>query len=527
MRKRAAVACALAAALLAGPDVPVTHGQTTARPNIVVVLIDDFDLTSLWTLVANGKMPNLTKYFISTGAIFTESFTVAGLGGPSRASILTGQYPHNHGVTSGFPPSGLEVMNDSSTVATWLQTAGYRTGHIGRYVTGYGWWTSKTRIPPGWNEWRTLIDPGSNNTENYKMNLQGAVVDFGQLATSVGAQLHQVDILSLLATDFVTRAPAFQQPFFLMLSPGVFNVQTEPTYNVCPEANAPYYDPFFGGSPYGASQKPATRHMDTLFGDAVRYPVPRQPSFNEDDITDKPVWIQYPAYFTAAVIDCLQKRQWRKLEGMLSVDEMIGSVFGEMERNGTLANTVAIFTSDNGWMDGQHRVSGKGSPYEEAIRTPLMIRQPGGTQPRLITKLVLNTDIAPTIAALARATMTHVVDGRTLVPLMQNPDLATWRKIALLQYQGDYDPFAQKALPPSYSAVRTDRPRASMFARYPTVLAGLEGEYYDLAQDPYELVNLFRTPARQPERDRLDLWMNALKTCRGSVCQFLENAFTF
>jgi arylsulfatase A-like enzyme len=525
--KRVVVACALAAVLLVSPAADVTHGQTATKPNIVVVMIDDFDLTSLWTLVANGKMPNLTKYIVTGGAIFSEAFSANGLGGPSRATFLTGQYAHNHGVTWGFPPRDLTLLDESSTVATWLQAAGYRTGHVGRYLTGYGWWTSKTRIPAGWHDWKTLIDPSSNNTEQYEMNLNGTVVDFGQIATQLGVQLHQVDILSLLATDFVKRESPSDAPFFLTLTPGVFNPQVEPTYNVCPGPFAPFYDEFFGGSIYGASQAPATRHQGTIFGDSTRFPLPKSYSFNESDITDKPVWVQYPEFFSQPVIDCLEKRYWRKLEGMLAVDDMIGAVFGELEKNGELANTVAIFTGDNGWLDGQHRFSGKGAPYEEAIRVPLIIRAPStGTQTRLITKLVLNTDLAPTIATFAQATASHAVDGRSLVPLLQNPDLA-WRKIALLEYEGDRDPFADKPLPPSYFAVRTDRTRPTMYARYPTVLAGLEGEFYDLAQDPYQLNNQYFNSARQAEKSRLEQWLNLMKSCHGTGCQILENYFTF
>ena len=107
--KRLVVAAALAAALLLNPSMQVMHGQTASKPNIVVIMIDDFDLTSLWTLVANGKMPNLMKYFVTGGAIFSEAFSVNGLGGPSRATLLTGQYAHNHGVTWGFPPRDLQV----------------------------------------------------------------------------------------------------------------------------------------------------------------------------------------------------------------------------------------------------------------------------------------------------------------------------------------------------------------------------------------------------------------------------------
>jgi N-acetylglucosamine-6-sulfatase len=519
------VACALAAALLLNPAMQVTDAQTATKPNIVVVMIDDFDLTSLWQLVAKGKMPNLTKYFVTGGSIFSEAFS-SGLGGSTRATALTGQYAHNHGVTWGFPPRDLTRLNASSTVATWLKTAGYRTGHIGRYLTGYGWWVDPT-TPPGWDDWKTLIDPGSNNTEQYKMTLNGTILDFGQISAALGVQLHQVDVVSALATDFVKRESPSESPLFLMLTPGVFNLQVEPAYNVCPGPTAPFYDEFFDGSIYGASQKPANRHMNTIFGDTTNFPIPRPPSFNEDEIWDKPIWIRYPESYSPAVIDCLEKRYWRKLEGMLAVDDMIGSVFGELERNGELANTVAIFTGDNGWLDGQHRFSGKGAPYEEAIRVPLIIRpRNAGTQTRLITKMVLNTDLAPTIANLAQAAPTHVVDGRTLVPLLQNPDLP-WRKIGLLEYEGDVDPFAGKTLPPTYFAVRTDRTRPTMYARFPTIAFNLEGEFYDLAQDPFQLSNQYYNTARQAEKDRLETWMNLMKTCRGVTCQILENYFTF
>jgi arylsulfatase A-like enzyme len=522
-----AAVCAIAGAILMGSRPQVTHGQTSGRPNIVVVMIDDYDLGSLWTLIGTGKMPNLTRYFLQTGYLFSDSFSVAGLGGPSRATFLTGQYPHNHGVTWGFPPRDLTVLNETSTVATWLQAAGYRTGHVGRYVTGYGWWTSQTAVPAGWDDWKTLVDPSSNNTVQYKININGSVVDIGALVNQLGTELHQVDILSVLAADFVRKAPAYQQPFFLMVAPGVFNFATDPPYNVCPLGPPPHYDPLFGGNPWGAAQKPADRHMGTIYGDATRYPLPTTPSFNEEDVSDKPFWVRDTRYLSFDALACLQLRYWRKLEVMRSVDDLIGTLFAELESTGMLSNTVVMFTADNGFMDGQHRVAGKGLPFEEAIRIPLFIR-PRGTAPlRIVNKLVLNTDFAPTIAALAEATPTHTVDGRSLIPLMQNPETAAWRKIGFLQFEGDLDPFAQRILPPSYIGVRTDRTRPRLYAYYPTLWTSPNGELYDLVQDPYELNNRYLDSSRQAERDRLDLWMNLLKTCKGTSCQFLENYFTF
>jgi N-acetylglucosamine-6-sulfatase len=525
MTRRMYAATLLVVTFLMAPA-QVGRGQSAQKPNIVVFMIDDYDLTSLWTLIARGMMPNLRKYFVDVGFGFADSFSVAGLGAPSRATFLTGQYPQNHGVRWGFPSSGLEVLNESSTVATWLQSAGYRTGHVGRYVTGYGWWTSQTAIPPGWNDWKTLIDPTSNNTLTYKMNLNGSIVDFAELSQTLGTELHQVDVVGILASDFVVQTARVAQPFFLVVAPGVFNLAMHPAYNVCPGETYQHYDPLFGGSPWGAAQQPPARHIDTIFGNVAAFPLPTPPSFNELDVSDKPGWVSNIGLLSEEIIDCLQKRHWRKLEGMRAVDDMIGLVMGSLESTGALANTVAIFTADNGWMDGQHRAAGKGLPYEEAIRVPLFIRTRGSTQPRWITKMVLNTDLAPTIAQLAQATPTLTVDGRSLVPLLQNPDTAAWRKIGLLEYVGELDPFAVRALPSSYFAVRTDRTRPRAYVRYPN-LSGLDGELYDLTQDPFQMQNRYTDPARRAERDWLELWLNALKTCRGTTCQALENYFYF
>lgn len=503
------------------------RGQSPDKPNIVVIMIDDYDFASLATLVVRGMLPNITRYFLQAGYTFTDAFSVAGLGGPSRATFLTGQYPHNHGVEWGFPPSGVEALDDSSTVATWLQSAGYRTGHMGRYVTGYGWWTSATAIPPGWNDWKALLDPSSNNLENYKFNFNGTVVDVGAISRTLGIELHQVDVLGVLARDFIRQTATAPQPFFLLVTPGVFNFSTDPPYNTCPVAPYPYYDPLYGGSILGVAQKPAARHLDTIFGDATGFPLLQPPSFNEADVSDKPTFVQYIGQMREEDIECLQKRYWRKLEVMRAVDDMVGTVMGELESNGKLANTVAVFTGDNGWLDGQHRVVGKGVPYDEALRVPLIIRTRGNTQPRLVTRLVLNTDLAPTIAQFAQATPTHAVDGRSLLPLLQNPETAPWRRIGLFEYIGGIDPFAFRVLPPSYSAIRTDRTtRPRLYARYDSV-NGLDGELYDLALDPYQMQNRYTDPGRVAERDWLELWLGALKACSGTGCQALENYFFF
>jgi arylsulfatase A-like enzyme len=503
----------------------VGRGQTTTPPNILVFLVDDYDFRSLAMLIANGMMPNLARYFLQGGHVFIDSFSVAGFGGPSRATFHTGQYPQNHNVR-GFRPHGIERMNQSSTVATWLQAAGYRTGHMGRYVIGYGWWTSKTAVPPGWSDWKTLIDPTSLNTVEYKMNINGTVVDVGDASRSLGRELHQVDVLAVLAEDFVRRAPEFNQPFFLVVSPAVFNLAVDPPYNVCPFG--PEFQELYGGSIWGAAQRPAERYAFSLWGDP-RFALPRTQSFNEADVTDKPLhsWSRRVGTFSDEIIDCIQRRNWNKFEGMRAVDDMIGYVMRALEDTGALSNTVAFFTADNGLIEGQHRVVGKAVPYDEANRVPLFVRTPQGTQPTVVSKLVLNTDLAPTFAELAGATPTHEVDGRSLVPLLQNPD-AAWRRIGLIESIGDWDPEADLILPPTFHGVRTDRTKPFFYARYTTAPDPLNtGEMYDLLQDPHQMQNRFEDPAYRPARNWLEFWMGALLSCRGAGCRFLEDSFSF
>jgi arylsulfatase A-like enzyme len=504
----------------------VGRGQTPQKPNILVIMLDDYDPASIALLAANGMMPNLMTYLLQTGTFFPDTFSVGGFGGPARASFLTGQYPQNHGVHGFQPDGGVERLNANSTVATWLKAAGYRTGHFGRYVTGYGWWTSRTAIPPGWDDWRTLVDPSSLNTVNYTVNVNGTIVDVGALAQQAGTELHQADVLAYAGNDFIRTAPQFGKPFFLVVAPAVFNLAIEPPFNACPGVNTPQYDPFYEGSSWGAAQRPAQRHLDTIWGDS-RFALLRPPSFNEADVSDKPAWswASRTGIFSDEIIDCIQKRNWRKFEGLRSVDDMIGWLMLALQETGALSNTVVIFTGDNGLIEGQHRVVGKGVPYDEANRVPLLIRTPGATQFRLIPKLVMSTDLAPTIAQLAGATPAHVPDGRSLVPLLSNPN-AAWRRIGLIESIGDWDPFAERLLPPTFFAVRTDSTRPRFYARYTTSLDPANtGEMYDIAADPYQLQNRFYDPTRRAERDWLELWMTALRSCRGATCQYLESNF--
>ena len=517
-RVRWALSVAVAAVALFGFQPPVA-GQT-ARPNIVVFMIDDYDVESLTLLVQKGMMPNLKKYFLDVGYNFTESYSVASLGAPSRATFLTGQYPHNHHVRANFPPNGgVTYLYEASTVATWLRTAGYRTSYVGRYLTGYGWWTDGTRIPPGWDDWLALVDPSSTNMREYSINAGGTIYDIGQWSTDLGIELYQTDMLAYVAGNAIDRAAAAAKPLFLTVAPLAFNLEL-PLYHECQNPAEPNG---LGGNIWGFAQRPPLRYTNSIYGREAEFPLPTKPSFDEIDVDDKPDWVKARPRLAGDDLDCLKRRYWRKLEVMRAVDDQIGYVMGKLETAGLLSNTFAIFTGDNGWNEGEHRLPFKGYAYDETIRVPLLIRPRTSTGPRVIKSLVLNTDLAPTIAHLASAVPTHLVDGRSLVPLLLNP-ATPWRKVGLLEHMADGGYFGDPN-PPNYSGLRTDFTKPRTYVRYPTVPSGLTGELSELSTDPYQLQNLFMDPGRVSERDQMEAWLNAMKTCVGTTCQLLESYF--
>ena len=522
MRRQAfGLAAALAAVCVITPQ--QIDGQT-ARPNIVVIMLDDFDVASLERAVQGGLAPNIKRYFRDEGYTFSNAFSTSTFGSPTRATFLTGQYPHNHFEIGGDPILGsTPKLNESSTLATWLRAAGYRTSMVGRYLTGYGWFTPQTYIPPGWDDWYGLVDPTTWSTEKYVINANGTLIDVGAAAETAGVEIHQTDLLAYLSGALIQQAPLFGRPFFAVVAPIVFNRERYPgptTYNVCPDPS----EPVFGGTYWGVAQKPPARHRGTVFGNLTAFALPKPPSFNEEDISDKPEWAQRNPRLTEFEIDCLQKRYWRKLETIKGIDDLVGHVMSQLTAIGALNKTVVVLTADAGDMDGEHRFPEKMPAYEPSMRIPLLIRLPGSTTPRTVSRLVLNTDLAPTIVNLASAIPGVIFDGRSLVPLMQNPDLTSWRKVGLVEHAVGAAA-SGFGYPPSYLALRTDAPAPRVFVRYPGITTGLNGELYDLGIDPHQLQNLYTDPARAAEVSRLNLFTAALSTCRGFTCALIENSY--
>jgi N-acetylglucosamine-6-sulfatase len=489
----AALGCGLrAAAQLPRTDSPL---------NIVVIMADDLDVGSTETAVANHFMPNLKQYLIDPGTTFSESFVTESLCCPSRSTYLTGQYAHNHGVLrNGGDVGGFEKLDHTSTLAVWLSAGNYRTGHVGKYLNGY---TFEHLVPPGWQEWHGLVDPTTYCMYDYTVSHNGSPQTYGHSAAD-----YQTDVLAGLAETFILNSDP--RPFFLSITPLAPHRET-------------YCNP--GGV------RPAPRHEGT-----VRLPLPRPPSFNEPDMRDKPTWMQQlPLRDPMEVAKLYNQR----IEALRAVDDLIGRVVNALQTVGKVEHTVLLFTSDNGYLLGQHRWESKFLVYEESIRVPLVIRLPGLPGPKSVTQLALNNDLTPTITALAGVSATRAMDGRSLLPLLDGSATA-WRKRFLVEYPlttsdpvNDLDQAGEGAGEPvpAFLAVRTglaERPELANLLYSETMNeAGVtDREFYDLhsTQDPYQIESLHNdpSPARVWQQQQLKQALDALKSCGQGTCQSLE-----
>lgn len=479
---------------------------TERRPNVVFVLTDDQDLPSL------AFMPKVQALLVQQGMRLDEHFVSLSLCCPSRVTTLRGQYAHNTGVYGNNPPEGgfegtYTKGLERSTLATWLQGAGYRTAFFGKYLNGYPEGAPAGYYPPGWDEWYAGTTGTPYRGFDYDMNENGTTVHYGSADED-----YLTDVIARQAEDFIRRTVAADpnRPFLAYVAP------------FAPHAPA----------------TPAPRHAE-LFPDAR---APRTASFNEADVSDKPAWVRALPPLTADQIAEMDKLYRHKLQALQAVDELVERLVNTLQATGQLAHTYIVFTSDNGYHQGQHRMdSGKMTAYEEDLRVPFVVRGPGIAAGSRATRVTANVDHAPTLAALAGATAPSFVDGRSLLPLWRGEAPAEWRQVLLLEHKPDKNDEAARRVsrfvatsgrePPdpmdlvaaggdgmditSFSGLRTAA--GVTYIEYDTG----EREYYDRAVDPAQLDNAYaRTPTDQ--RARLADWLAALRSASGEALRQAE-----
>jgi len=436
------------------------------RPNIILIVADDLDNRSV------AYMPNLKTLIAEQGTTFSNYFNNVPLCCPSRAAILRGQFAHNTQIqTNQMPDGGFERFRDlgheNSTVATWLQAAGYRTALFGKYLNGYPANRQQTYVPKGWDEWYGTMD---GHFYNYAINENGKIVSYGNRPED-----YETDVLARHATDFIKRNKA--TPFFIYLAP------------------------FAPHSPH----TPAPRHQNAFPGIVA----PRLPSFNESIVNDKPRWVQNLPLLTNNDIATIDLNYRERLQSLQAEDDMIKSLIDTLAAIQELDDTYIFFTSDNGFHLGEHRIAnGKNTAYDEAAHLPLIVRGPGVPRGKTVEHFVQNLDYAPTFAEWAGVRAPSFVDGRSFTALLKDnpPPVNTWRQGALIEHWGK----ETNDRTPTLQALRT---ADYLYVEYQTG----ERELYDVRNDPYQLRSLHAT-ADPALIGQLAKQLDVLRQCSGGGC---------
>ncbi|HEY2477373.1 MAG TPA: sulfatase [Solirubrobacterales bacterium] len=549
------------------------------KPSFVVIQTDDETMEELYDGVRmlNGNeefaMPNTLQMLGEKGITFTRYYTPYSLCAPSRVSLLTGRYAHNDHVQGNVPPNGgwtgfQSRQAYSHNLATWLQGAGYRTIHIGKILNGYGDapYSPGTEEPPGWSSWHTILNSDTDHyAYGYLLNNNGVVEGpYGNSGSWETREYGEIDDAGC------PYAPLNGKPCFYETDK--FNqLAVEELAATSPEQ--PFYMQVDYTSPHGdfrrpAGPQPATRDIGRFAGAPL--PDSRAEGFNEGNVNDKPRFIREAPYLSATEIHTYRVYYDNCLAALISVDEGVKQILDELGGLHRLSNTYVIFTSDNGFFFGQHRlVGGKFLSYEPSTHLPLIIRGPG-IKPKTATGQLTSTiDIAPTILELAEVTPDKSIDGVSLVPYMKEPSLRSRRPLLFESFVQTDDveqggqaaegetaeraaagpargklgvrgatasPTAATATASRAAASRSSAPanppaHASVVAppkNYYGIRLGPykyiewpdgEKELYDINKDPSELNNIVRDPDVAPIRSFLHEELVRLEECSGRTCQ--------
>ena len=454
------------------PPLPPPAKARSGSPNIVVILTDDLSLNLV------QYMPHVLQ-MEKDGVTFANYFVTDSLCCPSRSSIFTGRYPHDTGVFKNSGKDGGYLVfrdrgNERTTFATALYEAGYRTAMLGKYLNGY-----EPRLHPpaqGWISWNVA---GNGYPEfNYTLNHDGEVVRHGSDPAD-----YLTDVVSGLAAQFIRDSKG--KPF-------VVEVAT-----------------FAPHGPY----IPAPRDANAFPG----LTAPRTAAYNVAPDPKAPAWLRAIPPLTQVEMDKIDKAFRMRAQSVQAVDKMIGDLQAAVAAIGAEKNTYFIFTSDNGYHMGEHRLRpGKMTAFDTDIHVPLVVTGPGVPAGRTVEEVVENIDLTPTFVELAGAASPGTVDGNSLVPLLHGGSPEDWRTVALVEHHGpdrapdDPDmPARHSGNPTTYEAIRG---RTWVYVEYTTG----EKEYYDRAADPDELHNTYSSLSAE-RKAALHAMLTAVQNCHDAA----------
>jgi arylsulfatase A-like enzyme len=466
-----------------------------SQPNLIIILSDDqrWDTTDA-THSLDGVtpvMPNVETRLAAAGVKFTHAAVTTALCCPSRSSILKGEYAHTDGVRSNSPPLGGAVnFDDSSSLATWLHDAGYRTGLFGKYLNGYNtlWTTPATPyVPPGWDEWHAfkapryydevLVESGVDFPTPTEVlyassctNYTGCPADQAGEDPCPNKLNYATDVLAAKALEFIDESAG--QPFLL------------------------YFAPYAPHSPFCAAP-----------GDENSYaslPGYRPPNWNAAPTPDTPLWVDTICPMGTAKQNNIDNDRRKQLASLKAVDRAVGAILDKLAAVGQDQNTLVLYTGDNGYSWGAHCHRPKRCPYDECMRVPLVVSYPPLTSiPRIDDRFGLNIDFAFTFAHLAGVVPPLQQDGRSLANLLADAD-PTWRTDFLNEQWNDPDEEDNDAVPDTNVVVRNAN------FKYIEYENG-QSELYDMVADPYELVNLTNDAAHAAVKAELQARVHQLR----------------
>ncbi|MFT4039454.1 MAG: sulfatase-like hydrolase/transferase [Thermomicrobiales bacterium] len=419
---------------------PAREADAAGLPDIIVLVLND---------ARDGDqvaMPQTMAKFGADGTTFRNFFMTTSLCCPARATILTGLYPHHHGVYDnsdgkhggwqGFVKNG----NRSRSTGPLLQAAGYRTVGLGTYLNG----ARPGKGPePGWNVAIMAQEKAAGKGKKGKKG-KGKKKKSSGKTRMIGA-LGDDQMIATVAAELA--ATPVSQPLYFHVG---FNT---PHFPAIP-------GPAYAGRFAGAQ-------------------VARDASFNEADVSDKPAYVRKLGGLKPGHEAWLDALHQRRLECMAALDDALNMLWPAILARGKADNTYVFLFTDNGHLMGQHRLYGKIAPYDSSSRFPLYALGPGFTPATVDDRLVNNADIAPTLVAVSGAAgggmdgvsllSAHNRSGALLESLSKSVDSMNW-------------PGPRTSITP-YRAVRTAQ---HLYVEY----RGSGRELYDYAADPYELQNL-------------------------------------
>jgi N-acetylglucosamine-6-sulfatase len=432
--------------------------EAPERPNIILVLTDDQDASTL------PYMPYVAGEFQASATTFPNATYNFSLCCPSRVSILRGQYTHNHRVWENVEPEGgyerfVEVGDDNSHVARWLDQESYNTGMFGLYLNGYVPVEDGPK-PEGWD----------------RFVLRGHIYSGGHQSPKA----YKDEVIKDNAIRWLKERLPGRRPVFAWIS-----------------FEAPHF-------PYEFDPRYADRFTEA--------PVPKPPSFNEKDVSDKPGYVADRPRLTDEGVRQLEGSYRDRLRGLLTPDDALRSIVEVVNAEGELDNTYIVFWTDNGYMMGQHRLLGKRDAYLESISFPMIVRGPGVRRGASDPRIVMNQDLAPTFAQMGTTDVPAFVDGRSMLPILDGT--GPWRDVGLIEAPEPPSGLQDGTRPPSYRGLRAE---AYTYVEYATG----EHEYYDLRTDPHQLTNAYAS-LDQTRKDALHEKTRALAECAEAECRSLE-----